>query len=129
MPARVFASLTVSDSGRLTAAELSERLHISPAAVSGAVRYLGGLSLLLRERIPGSRRERYRLPDDVWQQVARQQIQVLHQWATLLKEGADLAGPDTSAGQRMTDHASLFTFLSTEIPALYARWEGREADA
>ena len=40
MPARVFSALLATDSGRLTAAELAERLQISPAAVSGAVRYL-----------------------------------------------------------------------------------------
>ena len=40
MPARVFSALLATDSGRLTAAELAEQLKISPAAVSGAVRYL-----------------------------------------------------------------------------------------
>jgi DNA-binding MarR family transcriptional regulator len=123
MPARVFAALHVADSGRRTAAELAESLQISPAAVSGAVRYLSGLSLLLRERVPGSRREQYRLPDDIWQRVMRQQTQVLHQWAALLREGAGLVGPDTRAGQRMTGHAGFFGFLSREIPAVHARWE------
>ena len=127
MPARVFAALVVTEEGRLTSAELTETLQISPAAVSGAVRYLGGLGLLLRERIPGSRRERYRLPDDIWQRVMRSQTQVLHQWAALLKEGVDLVGEDTAAGQRMTSHADFFSFLSAEIPAVYARWE--EGDA
>lgn len=123
MPARVFAALNVSDEGRLTAAELARILHISPAAVSGAVRYLGALGLLLRERVPGSRRERYRLPADIWQRVMRSQTQVLHEWTVLLKEGADLVGTQTQAGQRMTDDAGFFSFLTTEIPAVFARWE------
>jgi DNA-binding transcriptional regulator GbsR (MarR family) len=123
MPARVFAALHVADSGRLTAAELVDILQISPAAVSGAVRYLSGLNLLLRERVPGSRREHYRMPADIWQRVMRSQTQVLHQWVTLLKEGTDLVGPDTQAGQRMAGHAGFFAFLTTEIPAVYARWE------
>ena len=37
MPARVFVALLVTDSGRLSAAELAAMLRISPAAVSGAV--------------------------------------------------------------------------------------------
>ena len=35
MPARVFAALQATDTGRLTAAELAEILQVSPAAVSG----------------------------------------------------------------------------------------------
>ena len=40
MPARVFAAILADDAGRLTAGELAERLQVSPAAISGAVRYL-----------------------------------------------------------------------------------------
>ena len=65
MPARVFVALLVTESGRLTAAELAEVLRVSPAAVSGAVRYLTQLGLVHKERVPGSRRDYYRMPDDV----------------------------------------------------------------
>ncbi|HXW84375.1 MAG TPA: MarR family transcriptional regulator, partial [Candidatus Binataceae bacterium] len=66
MPARVFAGLLVTDSGRLTAAELAERLRISAAAVSGSVRYLMQVNLASREREPGSRRDFYRVHANVW---------------------------------------------------------------
>ncbi|MCZ9341421.1 MarR family transcriptional regulator, partial [Streptomyces sp. TRM76130] len=61
MPARIFAALLASDTGALTSAELGERLKVSPAAVSGGVRYLSQQHLVSREREPGSRRERYRV--------------------------------------------------------------------
>src|SRR5690349_19613035 len=64
--ARVFAALHGTDSGRLTAAELAETLQISPAAVSGAVRYLTQFNLIRREREPGSRRDVYVLYRDNW---------------------------------------------------------------
>ncbi|CAM5740817.1 hypothetical protein SHIRM173S_01418 [Streptomyces hirsutus] len=66
MPARVFAALLVSDTGAGGSAELGETLRISPAAVSGAVRYLDQQHLVSREREPGSRRERYRVHGDQW---------------------------------------------------------------
>src|SRR5437899_2334258 len=66
MPARVFAALLASERGALTSAELGQRLHVSPAAVSGAVRYLSQIGLVSREREPGSRRERYRVHSDQW---------------------------------------------------------------
>src|SRR5690348_18158832 len=66
MPARVCVALLVTDSGRLSAAELAGMLRISPAPVSGAVRYLFQLGLLHKERVPGSRRDYYRMPGGMW---------------------------------------------------------------
>jgi DNA-binding transcriptional regulator GbsR (MarR family) len=128
MPARVFAALQVTDSGRLTAAELADMLLISPAAVSGAVRYLSGLGLVHRERVPGSRRDYYRMPPDVWHEVTRLQTQVLVRWASLLKEGIDIVGADTPAGARLRAQASFIEFLNKEMPAVLARWDALEGE-
>lgn len=128
MPARVFVALLVTDSGRLTAAELVDLLQISPAAVSGAVRYLSGLGLVHKERVPGSRREYYRMPADIWHQLMLGRNQVLTRWATLLKEGIGLVGPDTPAGRRMAGHAGFFEFLAAEMPKLTARWDALNPD-
>ena len=125
MSARVMAALHVSDSGRLTAAELGEMLQISPAAVSGAVRYLMGLGLVHKERVPGSRRDYYRMPPNVWDEVVRMQSQVLVRWAKMLAEGIDVVGPDTPAGERMTQFAAFFDFVNGEIQGLLERWEAR----
>jgi len=114
---------TASDSGRLSAAELVDLLQISPAAVSGAVRYLSGLALVHKERVPSSRREYYRMPADIWHQVFLIRNQVLIRWSALLKEGIDIVGADTRAGQRMAGHAEFFEFLAAEMPSLMARWE------
>jgi hypothetical protein len=90
--------------------------------VSGAVRYLSGIGLVRKERVPGSRREYYRMPGDVWYQVMLLRNQALIRWAELLKEGIDLVGADTPVGRRMTSHAGFFEFLAAEMPALMARW-------
>jgi DNA-binding transcriptional regulator GbsR (MarR family) len=123
MSARVFVAFLVSNSYRLTAAELADMLQISPAAVSGAVRYLIGLGLVHKDRVPGSRRDYYRMPADVWNEVMRMQSQVLMRWTSLLKEGVDLVGADTPAGSRMADHTAFFEFVNAEIPAMLARWD------
>jgi DNA-binding transcriptional regulator GbsR (MarR family) len=123
MPARIFVALLVTDSGRLSAAELVDLLQISPAAVSGAVRYLSGLGLVHKERVPGSRREYYRMPADIWHQVMLLRNQVLIRWAALLKEGIDLVGADSPAGRRMSGHVGFFEFLAAEMPAVMARWD------
>jgi DNA-binding transcriptional regulator GbsR (MarR family) len=87
MPARVFAALLATDSGRLTAAELAEQLRASPAAISGAVRYLIPLNLVSREREPGSRRDHYRVHDDVWYESVAHRERVMALWESRLREG------------------------------------------
>jgi DNA-binding transcriptional regulator GbsR (MarR family) len=126
MPARVFVAFLIAESDRLTAADLAAMLQISPAAVSGAVRYLTGVGLVHKERVPGSRRDYYRMPADVWSEVMRLQSQVLVRWGSMLKEGVGLVGADTPAGVRMADHTAFFEFLTTEIAGVLARWEALE---
>jgi DNA-binding transcriptional regulator GbsR (MarR family) len=123
MPARVFVALLVTDSGRLTAAELAGMLRVSPAAVSGAVRYLIQLGLVHKERVPGSRRDYYRMPDDVWHDMLRLRDQVMLRWTALVREGIELLGPDTPAGARLAEHAAFFEFVSGELPEVLKRWE------
>jgi DNA-binding transcriptional regulator GbsR (MarR family) len=125
--ARVLAALHVSDSGRLTAAELGDMLKISPAAVSGAVRYLTGLGLVHKERVPGSRRDYYRMPPNVWEEVVRMQSQVLVRWAKILAEGVEVVGPDTPAGERMAEYAGFFEFVNQRFPEVFERWTARES--
>ena len=123
MPSRVFVALMVTDSGRLTAAELAEMLRISPAAVSGAVRYLIQLGLVHKERVPGSRRDYYRMPDDVWHDMLRLRDQVMTRWTALVREGIDLVGPDTPAGARLAENAAFFEFVAKELPDVLTRWD------
>ena len=104
MPARVFVALLVTDSGRLTAAELAGMLRVSPAAVSGGVRYLIQVGLVHKERVPGSRRDYYRMPDDVWSDMFRLRDQVMQRWATLIREGIELLGAG-HAGRRAAGRA------------------------
>jgi DNA-binding transcriptional regulator GbsR (MarR family) len=127
MPARVFVALLATDSGRLTAAELAQSLQVSPAAVSGAVRYLGHLNLASRERDPGSRRDHYRVHDDVWYEASLHRDQHLHRWRERLAEGIAAVGADTAAGRRLAESLAFITFLEEELPGVLDRWKERKA--
>jgi DNA-binding transcriptional regulator GbsR (MarR family) len=127
MPARVFAALLITDSGRLTAAELAGTLQVSRAAISDGVRYLTQLGLVDREREPGSRRDYYRMPDDVWVKMISLRDQTLVRWSGLLREGIDLIGAGTPAGARMAEHAAYVEFVSKELPGVLQRWEEYKA--
>ncbi|MFC1415722.1 GbsR/MarR family transcriptional regulator [Streptacidiphilus cavernicola] len=130
MPSRVFVALLATDSGRLTSTELAELLDISPAAVSGAVRYLTQVSLVTRERDPGSRRDRYRVLDDVWHEALLRRDQMLVRWESGLAEGVALLGADSPAGARLNGSLTFFAFVRRELPTLLERWyEERAASA
>ncbi|MGY3203092.1 GbsR/MarR family transcriptional regulator [Streptomyces sp. TE5632] len=122
MPARVFGALLASDTGIRTSAELGEQLRISPAAVSGAVRYLAQQHMVSREREPGSRRERYRVHGDQWYEALTNREAVIRRWEDALREGVTSLGPDTPAGRRLAETLAFFEFVEREIEPMMARW-------
>ncbi|WP_371578429.1 GbsR/MarR family transcriptional regulator [Streptomyces sp. NBC_01314] len=122
MPARVFAALLASDTGVLTSVELGEQLRISPAAVSGAVRYLAQVHLVSREREPGSRRERYRVHSDQWYEALTNREALIKRWEDALREGVASLGADTPAGRRLSETLAFFEFIETEVEAMMGRW-------
>ncbi|MFE9093003.1 GbsR/MarR family transcriptional regulator [Streptomyces sp. NPDC007264] len=122
MPARVFAALLASDSASLTAAELGEWLQVSPAAVSGAVRYLAQQHMVSREREPGSRRERYRVSSNQWYEALTNRDAVLKRWEHALRDGVDSLGAKTAAGRRLAETLAFFEFVDGEIAGMMERW-------
>jgi predicted transcriptional regulator len=128
MPARVFVALITTDSGRLTAAELSDALQASAAAVSGAVRYLIQLGLIRREGEPGSRRHYYRVPDNWWDDLLSARDSLMGRWTAVMREGAGILGTTTPAGARIAESARYFEFLATEVPQVMRRWREHKAE-
>ncbi|MEU0508858.1 MULTISPECIES: GbsR/MarR family transcriptional regulator [unclassified Amycolatopsis] len=127
MAARVFAALVVTDDSRLTAAELAENLQVSPAAVSGAVRYLEQVGLVEREREPGSRRDHFRVLDNMWYASMRKRDRFVEMWRDAAEEGIDAVGADTPAGRRLADMRDFLSFIIRELPLLFERWEKERA--
>ncbi|MFE0022833.1 GbsR/MarR family transcriptional regulator [Amycolatopsis sp. NPDC059021] len=122
MPARVFAALMTTDEGRLTAADLAERLSVSPAAISGAVRYLEQVGLVGKEREPGERRDHYRLYDDLWYATFLKRDRLILMWRDAAEEGIDALGADTPAGKRLVEMRDFLTFITRELTEMFDRW-------
>ena len=127
MPARIFVALLTADTSRLTAEELAGLLRVSPAAVSGGVRYLIQVGLVSRETEPGSRRHVYVMPDNVWHEVLRVRDGIMMRWADAMRGGAEVLGAGTPAGTRLAESAMYFEFVSKELPLLLDRWEDYKA--
>lgn len=112
--AGVLTCLYTTDAGSLTAAELVQRLQVSPASISKAIAVLETHGLVLRERGEG-RRERYVADGDVWYQsmaaAARNNAQV----AETARQGVSLLGRDTPAGVRLENMARFVDFVGESI--------------
>lgn len=120
LAARVFVALLVSEDGRLTAAELADRLRASAGGVSGAVRYLVQLRLIDVERDPGTRRHVY-VVDGSWYESTVTANPFLDKGEADLRDGIALLG-DSPAADRLAETLDLIRFLRTETAAMMQRW-------
>ncbi|MFI5818970.1 helix-turn-helix domain-containing protein [Streptomyces rishiriensis] len=122
MMARVLACLTLTDSGSLTAAELVQRLQVSPASISKAIAFLEGQGLVRRER-DERRRERYVVDDDIWYQSMMATAEALLQIVVIARQGVGVLGPGTPAATRLENIARFLDFIreSTTRAAEQAR--------
>jgi DNA-binding transcriptional regulator GbsR (MarR family) len=123
MAARVMMLLTGAEEEALTAGELAERLGVSPAAISGAVRYLIRLGIVDRVPVPGSRRDLYRLQDHAWYEMTLREQVLLKAIVEASEVGAEAAGGSaTMAGARLTEMRDYFLFIQKELPTLLEKW-------
>jgi DNA-binding transcriptional regulator GbsR (MarR family) len=86
------------------------------------VRYLTQAGMVGREREPGSRRDRYRLHNDLWFETFTRRDQLLARWERVLRDGVESLGPDSPAGLRIAETAAFMEFLDGELKGLMKRW-------
>ncbi|GAA3428092.1 helix-turn-helix domain-containing protein [Streptosporangium sandarakinum] len=127
MEARVLACLYITDSGALTAADLVQRLQVSPASVSHAVAFLEQQGMLTRERVPGTRRERYVIDDEVWLRTMLASLQMNDALVAASKRGAEILGAATPAGARFESSAELLLLVSEAFQQVVERWRQNQA--
>ncbi|HET9499692.1 MAG TPA: MarR family transcriptional regulator [Marmoricola sp.] len=125
MPARVFALAIATPEESLTARELAERLGVSPAAISGAVRYLAQLNLIRRSRTPGERVDRYGLGDEVWSPVFEAEIAAYAPLRALCTRALDDDGLEGSGRNRVAETRDFLDFMTTEMAGIMQRWHAR----
>ena len=129
MPARVIMALTASEEGQLTSEQLTDVLSASPAAISGAVRYLGTLGFVRQTTVPGSRRHVYTLPHTPWYTASLTRPGIYRSIIELLGSGAAALPDGSSARARIEEMADFFRFFERRIPELLEEWhQARAAD-
>ncbi|MEU6404196.1 helix-turn-helix domain-containing protein [Streptomyces sp. NPDC046985] len=114
MMSRVMVALLMTDAGSLTAAELAQRLQVSPATVSKSIAFLESQTLVRRER-DERRRERYAVDGDLWYQSMTASVQALVQQVQVAREGVGVLGPGTPAAVRLENVARFLDFVAESL--------------
>ncbi|PNE38464.1 GbsR/MarR family transcriptional regulator [Streptomyces noursei] len=122
MAARVLGCLYAADTGSRTAAELVQRLRVSPASISLAVHYLEEQELIRRERDPGKRHERYVIDDDVWFRAMLASAKTNALLAEAAHQGARTLGATTPAGMRLADMGRFLTHVGQDLVTSAEHW-------
>lgn len=124
MAARVLGVLMAAEEDGLTAGEIGERLGVSPAAVSGAVRYLITTGLVQKSPVPNSRSDLYRLPQDEWYIAGVVKGGVYRSIAGIVEEGVQAVGDDESnAALRLREMRDFFLFIQEEMLGVLEKWQ------
>lgn len=121
MPARVLMALVTSPEGELTAEQISQTLGISPAAVSGAVRYLRSIQVVRAASLPGTRRRIYTLTPK-WYTITLSRSAMYGELREMVRPLPPAIGPDTAAGQRVLEMADFYAYLSRRFPEILEEW-------
>ncbi|MCZ2858917.1 GbsR/MarR family transcriptional regulator [Blastococcus sp. VKM Ac-2987] len=128
MPARVLAYALADDADRYTATDLAAGLQVSPAAISGAVRQLVQVGLLVREREPGTRSDLYVLDDtDLWSRFMASELAALQRFEDAVAAGVEGLGVDRPGGRRLAETRDFMAFLHAELADAVARWPAERA--
>ncbi|MCG5213401.1 MarR family transcriptional regulator [Streptosporangium soli] len=122
MAARVFSAILLSEEGRRTAGELAEVLDAGPPAISGAVKYLTQVGMVIRERAPGQRRDHYRIHESAWYGALGPANEVFRRFEEGAREGVAVFGADTPIGARLEETRSFFAYLGAEVPRMLRTW-------
>jgi DNA-binding transcriptional regulator GbsR (MarR family) len=127
MPARVMMALVGSPDTGYTAAELSDRLGVSAAAVSGAVRFLQSMRLIQRVSRPGDRRDRYDLTDEAWHGMLTANAPLYASLADHMDRIADDNVDAPMSVARARNIAEFLRYLAARIPSLIDEWDAQRS--
>jgi predicted transcriptional regulator len=121
MPASVIMALMASEEGKMTAAELADRLGVSAGAISGAIRYLSTIGMVRSSIVPGTRRHLYALPERAWYSASLSRPGLYAHIAAMLRSEVERL-PAGAARDRIDEMAEFFAFVDARMPLLLEEW-------
>ena len=128
MPGRVMMALIAAPEEGYSAADLADRLGISAAAVSGAVRYLQTIQVIRRVSRPDRRRDHYIIIPDTWYGLMTNNGPIYERLAAHIEAIGEEHADDHAARHRAAEMAEFFRFMARRMPELVDEWEAHRAE-
>lgn len=123
MAGRIFGWLLVCDPPHQTLDELAAAVRGSKASMSTMTRLLMQLKIAEKVRVPGARKDAWRIRHDAWTATMEDQARLVAMGRALADRGLELLGrrsPDVRA--RLLGFREGYAWLEREMPRLLARW-------
>lgn len=128
MAGRLMGHLLTCDPPEQTFDDLVDAVTASRSTVSVATRLLVRLDLVERFGVPGERRDRYRLRDDAWTMLLRQDMSAATQLRLLAEDGLRLVETQPPDGQeRLRTMKEFYAFLEEAYAPILDEWDRRRS--
>ncbi|GAA0924760.1 transcriptional regulator [Nonomuraea longicatena] len=109
---RILGWLMVCDPPEQSAGQISAAIGASRASLTMNLRVLTGMGFLTWRTRPGDRTMYYRMADDAWQAVVRQQVAGIASFLDITRRGLDLVGPDDERAARVRQAHATFAWMA-----------------
>ncbi|GAA4190844.1 GbsR/MarR family transcriptional regulator [Microbispora amethystogenes] len=109
---RILGWLMVCDPPEQSAGQISAAIGASRASLTMNLRLLTGMGFLTWRTRPGDRTMYYRMADDAWQAVVRQQVAGIASFLDITRRGLDLVGPDAERAARVRQAHATFAWMA-----------------
>lgn len=127
MAGRVVGYLLLAEPAHQSAAQLSDALQASSGSISMSVRLLVDRSLAEPVRFPGDRKTYYRLREDFWSQILRDQSRAVTDLQRLATDVSGMSLAEEGRTEPLRDLEPFANFWGSKVPELVEEWE--QADA
>jgi len=109
---RVLGWLMICDSPEQSAGQISAAIGASRASLTSNLRLLTSMGFLTWRTRPGERTVYYRMAEDAWAAVVRQQITGIASFLDISRDGLDLLGPDEARSERIRQAQATFEWMA-----------------
>ena len=120
---RVMGWLLAAEADSADAPELAEALGVAKSSMSVALRQLEQAGLVERFRMPGGRRDRYRLAEDVFLRAFRAKLAEFEGFRALAEQGLRAVGDDPARRRRLELMRDMYAFMMDRFPRLLDEWD------
>ncbi len=124
---RILGQLLICNPPEQTMPDLVKALNVSKSSISTETRMLIRFGLIERVRLPGDRKDSYRISTDIWERAFKEKLFQLSIFRQLAQKGLKLMKNEPPQHkQRLQQMHDIYAFYEKEMPKLLDKWEKKK---